>query len=290
MVQRVLGAVAAAAIDGCLQALLELAPVEQAGERVVRGLMGDFTPEGAYLGDVAEYQHRAENPAGRTANRRGRELDGVFATAATGEQEVGGAADNLATGERARHRVVHRRARGVVDDGKDFHQPPAVGVVRGPAGQPFGDRVQVLHAPGAVGADDAIAHGVQRGERAFLFLMQRGIGMLRAPQHDHGDAEAESERGQRKQDQQRPCVPIGGACLFHGQVGGAFLKVVEPGELLEHGVLGRDGLLDQQPVRLADLTLAGELDDALLNRLGDAGQLSLLVEQCALLVTERHCP
>ena len=158
--QRVHRAAFAGAIKRLLQVLFELAPVEQTRERVVRRLVGDFAPERAHLGDVAEYQHGAENVALGTTNRRGRELDRVLVAVSAGEHDIGAGGDDLASRQRARHRVMHRLACRVMYDFENLGKPPIAGLLRGPAGQPFGHRVQIFHAPGAVGADDAVAHGL----------------------------------------------------------------------------------------------------------------------------------
>ena len=107
-------------VKSLLQMLLELAPVEQAGERVVRRLVGDFAPECAHLGDVAEHQHSTENIALRAANRGCRKLDRVLVAMSAGEHDIGTGSDDLASRKCARRRVMHRLACRVMYDGENL--------------------------------------------------------------------------------------------------------------------------------------------------------------------------
>ncbi|MGH8130248.1 MAG: hypothetical protein ACRES3_05280, partial [Steroidobacteraceae bacterium] len=57
------------------QAILELAPVDEPGQRVVRRLVGKLAEEARFLADVVEHHHRADDVADAVADRRGRILD-----------------------------------------------------------------------------------------------------------------------------------------------------------------------------------------------------------------------
>ena len=61
--QHVTGIATMSDVDSFLQAALELASVDQPGERIVRRLVGDLPGQAAGFGDVMQLQHSAINVA-----------------------------------------------------------------------------------------------------------------------------------------------------------------------------------------------------------------------------------
>ena len=77
--QHVRAVAAVRGVDRFLQPALELAPIDQAGQGIVRRLVGHLPRQAAHLGDIVQQHHRADGLAGLHADRRGRQLDQVLA-------------------------------------------------------------------------------------------------------------------------------------------------------------------------------------------------------------------
>jgi hypothetical protein len=164
-----------------VQARLEVGAVDEPGERVVRRPVAHLACHAALVADVAEDEHRAQHPAVHGEDRRDGLLDrGLVALAARERRERPGrcALRRLgvrhATGrmrpvdEAGRHRIRQRRARDLVDAAVDLVERacPRLGVA--PAGEPLGDRIEVLHAAGVVRRDHRIADRVQRDAQLLV--------------------------------------------------------------------------------------------------------------------------
>ena len=74
-------------VDRLLQAALEFAPVDQAGERVMARLVGHLPRDAAQLAGIVQHEHGTERAAILAAQRRDVELDAVFRRAARRQQE-----------------------------------------------------------------------------------------------------------------------------------------------------------------------------------------------------------
>ena len=172
--QRVMAVVLMRLLQHAQQPGFELGPVDQPGHGVVGGAVAHFAREPSLLAHVVEHQHHAEHVAPLVANRRGGVFDPVFTAVACQQQGVVGQADDLALLQAACDRVGRGLAAGLVDDVKHLHQRPALGLVREPAGQSFGDRVQPGDAPAGVGRDDRVADGRQCHAQQRAFFGQLG--------------------------------------------------------------------------------------------------------------------
>src|SRR5690349_3040767 len=73
--QRVAALAGLRALQGALDAALELAPVDQAREQVMRRVVRKAAIQLAALGDVMEHEHAARHRARTVTNRRGGALD-----------------------------------------------------------------------------------------------------------------------------------------------------------------------------------------------------------------------
>ncbi len=108
------------------------------------------------LGDVAEDEDDARDPAlivldgGRTV------VDRAFPPVAADEHGVVGEADGLAGGQDLLDGVLDGPPGQLVDDGEDLGQSLAVGLGVGPAREGLGDGVQEEDTPLVVGGDDGI--------------------------------------------------------------------------------------------------------------------------------------
>ena len=118
---------------------------------------------------------RAGDPPLAVADRRHRVADGGLAAVAADEQRVAGELHDLPFPQAALDQVGQRPAGGLVDHVEDGEDRLAAGLGGAPAGQPLGDRVQVVDDPGGVGADDAVA---DRGEGHLGALLLLGEGLL----------------------------------------------------------------------------------------------------------------
>ena len=88
---------------------VELAPVDEPGERVVARLVGQRALQAPFLGDVAEHDDRADGRALAVADRRRGFLDREFLAAAIHQHVVIGGHRGLA-GDAARDRACRPRA------------------------------------------------------------------------------------------------------------------------------------------------------------------------------------
>ena len=84
--QHVRGLAAPRGFRGLVEPALELAPVHEAGERVVRRLVRHLPVQAAQLGDVVQQDHRANEFAVVIAQRRCGELDGALLPRGLAEQ------------------------------------------------------------------------------------------------------------------------------------------------------------------------------------------------------------
>jgi len=156
-----------------------------------------------FLGDVTEHQHRADDCVAVVADRRATVGNRIFAAIA-GEQQgiVGKAVDdalgkNLGDGYRCRCERL-----GIHDMENLGHWLPFRCRV-GPAGQPFGHRVQTGNAANGIGDQYAIADRVQRDRQVFLagaqVLFRQRAGDDLPTDLDKYDCQKTRDDGQRSQ-------------------------------------------------------------------------------------------
>jgi hypothetical protein len=153
-------------------AAFELAAVDQAGQRVVRGLVGQRALQAPLLAHVVEHHDHADQAAAAVADRRGRVLHRDFLAAPVDQQRRLGHLDQAAFAQAARDRAVDRLARGFRDHLEHFRDRPPGRLARIPARELLGDRVEVLDPAVGVRRDDRVADRLQRDLGLFLFLVQ----------------------------------------------------------------------------------------------------------------------
>ena len=174
----VLAPVLGGGVEAVLEALLELAAVDQAGERVVAGEIDHLALHAAELGDVLEHQDAAGGAPLAVLDRRDGVADGELPAVAPHQHRVAGVLDHPPLGEAALDGVGERLAGPLVDDVEDAGHRLAAGLVGAPAGQPLGDRVEVVDEAGGVGADDAVADRGEGHLGELLLLGERLLGEL----------------------------------------------------------------------------------------------------------------
>ena len=101
-------AVLAHALDRGGQPVLELAAVDEAGQRVVARLVVQRPMQPALLADVVEHHDGADQIAGAVADRRRRVLDRDFLAAPVDEHGVLGEPEHLPLAQAAHHRALAR--------------------------------------------------------------------------------------------------------------------------------------------------------------------------------------
>jgi hypothetical protein len=171
---------------------------------------------------------------------------------------MGAALSAMARSAPSRAMRVGRRAPGLlVDDVEHPEQGLAQGLLAGPAGQPFGHRIETGHRPLLVGGDHRIADAVQGDGQLLLALAHLLVG---APALGHvaGDlgvaaqlARGVAERGHHHAGPEAGAVPPdppplllvaplggGGPQLRLRVPGGPVLGSEEQGEGLAHHLLG----------------------------------------------------
>ena len=156
------------------QPVVELAAVDQAGQRVVRGAVGHLAAQAALLADIVEHQHHPQHPALRVADGRGRILDAVLAAVAGHQHRVVGQAHDLALGQAGGHRVGRRLAGVLVQDVEHLGQWQAMRLTGLPAGHALGHRVHPVHPALVVGGDDRITNRLEGDAKQLVLLGQFG--------------------------------------------------------------------------------------------------------------------
>ena len=153
--QHVLAVAAVTALDRLLEAPLELAPVDETGERIVRGLVGHLARQAAHLGDIVQHHDRTAQLARAVADRRCRQLDRALAAVGARQQQRAAAEIHRgAGGECLAHRVRQQPPVGLIDQAHDLLEQLACGRVGGAAGELLGRGVHVGDTAVLVGRDD----------------------------------------------------------------------------------------------------------------------------------------
>jgi hypothetical protein len=143
---RVAAAVVAHRLHRCLQPVVELAPVDQAGQRIVRRLVGQRAPQPALARDVVEHDDGARDLPAAITDRRRRILDRKLMPRAVDQRALVGGSNLRAARQGAQQGVAERRARGIVDEPQHRLDRLALHFEQAPAGQLLGDRVHVVDA------------------------------------------------------------------------------------------------------------------------------------------------
>src|ERR1700681_4589979 len=158
----------------CVQAVVEFAPVDESGERVVTGLPGERAFQASLPGHVVEHHHRADHLALAVADGGCGFLDGHLVTGARDEHRVIGRRAALGAPEHAGEGVLDGLAGELVDELEHRADRLAARFRNTPGGQGLGDRVNVFDAPCGVGADHRIPDRLQGHLRALL-LGEHGL-------------------------------------------------------------------------------------------------------------------
>ncbi len=174
-----------------LQAGLELAPVHQARQHVVAGVVGQAAVQLARLADVVEYQHAADDLAHVVADRRRGTLDVELVAVAPDQQHGAHRLVQPVTADGDRQRVLHRLAGLLVEAAEDLVHLAPGGIVQRPASELLRHRVEVLDTTVRVRGDHAVADGLQRDLRVLLLAEQRFLVELLV-----GDIELDPDQAQ----------------------------------------------------------------------------------------------
>ena len=161
--------------EQAVQAVFELAAVGQAGEGVVGGLPGQLAGHLPGRGDVMKHQHHANDPALAVTDRRGRVIDADLPAIARDQHGMVGQADHRVVAQADIDRIDGLLAGVFIDDAEHLVQGLSPGLLRRPAGQYLGHRVEIVDDAGGIGGDHRVADGMQGHFGAFLLGMQDGL-------------------------------------------------------------------------------------------------------------------
>ena len=131
------------------------------------GLALQRLQEPPLFGDVVEHQHHARQLSGRIEDRGRAVFDGHFAAVFGNQGGVVGQGDGLLLAEHLGHHVDGGLPRLFVDRAEDAGDGPSHGLVRRPAGQVGGDRVQERDAAADIGGQHRVADAIQRDAEPF---------------------------------------------------------------------------------------------------------------------------
>ena len=161
--QHVLALPAPAALDRLLEAPLELAPVDQSAERIVRRLVRHLARDAAHLGHIVQQHHSARQLARTVADRGSRQLDRALAAVGTRQQQRPAAeVHGRPAGERLVDRVGEHAPVGLIDQTHDILQVLADRCPGLRAGELLGRRIEEGDQPLLVGGDDRLGDGLER--------------------------------------------------------------------------------------------------------------------------------
>src|SRR5688572_991137 len=161
------------ALERALDAALELTPVDEAGEQIVRGVVGKATIELAALRDVVEHEHATRHLARAVANGRRRAFDIQLVAIAANEQHRAHALDGPRAADRHRQRILERLAGLLVEGAVDLFDGPTHRVLEPPARELLGHGIDVIDRAVRIRRHDAVTDGLQRDLRGFLLAEQR---------------------------------------------------------------------------------------------------------------------
>ncbi len=161
-----------------VEARLELAAIDQAGQRVVARLVDKRPLQPSLLADVVENHHDADQSTAAVTDRGRRVLDRDLDAAAVDQERLLDHLHHAPLAEAAHDRVLDRQARRLTDQVEYVADRTAGRFGRVPAGELLGDRVQVLDAPFGIGGDDRVADRLERDLRLLLFLEKLDLGLL----------------------------------------------------------------------------------------------------------------
>ena len=164
-------------LDGRAHALLELAAVEQAGQRVVAREIRQPRRVLALAAHVLHDEHGADDARRAIADRRDAVVDRDRFGAAAQQHDVALRLDRAAFAQRARDRIGDRRAGGFVDDGEHLGDGALTRFGQWPSREPLGDRIHELDAARRVDGDDRVGDRRERHLRALLLLEQQCLGL-----------------------------------------------------------------------------------------------------------------
>ncbi len=195
------------ALQRTFHAALELAPVDQAGQQVVAGVIGQAPVQ------LARSRTRRGTPARRRCtlpapSRIGAAVLSTYSSLPSRRISSIGRTDLIERARRieTRERVLERLAGLLVEGTEDLVDRPTHRILEPPAGQLLGHRVQVVDRPSRVGGDHAVADRLQRDLRALLLAEQRLLVELAL-----GDVELDADQAQQPALRRRP-APWRGSC------------------------------------------------------------------------------
>ena len=124
--------------------VLEFAAIDQAGQRVVRGLVGEGALQASLVAHVVEDHHGTNEPAAPIADRRRGVLDRDLLRPAVQQQRGLREFHDPSFAQAAQDRALDRLPARLADDVEDLAHRATGGFAHLPASQFLGDRVQVL--------------------------------------------------------------------------------------------------------------------------------------------------
>ena len=150
-------------LERLAEAALELAAVDEAGERVVARLVGHLLRQAAQLAHVVQHHRDAVDVAGGPADRRGRCLHAeLVAGRARDEDRAAAEVHAVAGGEALLHGIRDRATVVLVDEADHRAEGLADRLLAAHAGQRLRGLVQVFDDAVRVGRHDALAERVER--------------------------------------------------------------------------------------------------------------------------------
>src|ERR1019366_9466963 len=170
--------VLANAIDRRSESIFEFAPIDEAGQRVMAGLVVQRAVQAPFFADVVEHHDGTNEISRAVADRRSRVLDRDFLPAAIHQDGVFGETHYLAFPQATHDRTFARCTRDFIDQGQYVADELILSLPAFPSGQALGNRIHVIDAPFGIGGDDGITDRLERDLRALLGLEYRGFRLL----------------------------------------------------------------------------------------------------------------
>ena len=152
------------------QPFLELAPVDQAGQRIVAREVRELAVQLPLLAHVVKHHHGADDVAAAILNRRRGILDGHDLPVTPSQDNVVRELHDSAFLQAAQDRILDELAGGLVRELDDVLDRIALCFAALPAGELLGHGIQVIDEAARIRSDDRIADRLQRHLRPLLLV------------------------------------------------------------------------------------------------------------------------
>ena len=152
------------------QSILELTPVNQISQRVVRRLVAELTEQSGLLAHIMEHHHRTDDITDTVTNRRRRILNRNFLAVLVDQYRVFLERNHAFFFQAAHYRVLDGGTRVLIDDRHDFGNRAISHTAHIETGQVLRHGIDVVDYACRIRGYDAVTDGLQCNLCALFFF------------------------------------------------------------------------------------------------------------------------